>query len=211
MNRRSPWRAVLVAAAALLLWEPGHALAQSRRTVVFAPDRPNRCDYFFVTEFNATATGANSQDAVDRFLFTDAVGIMRNIDGSRAVGLSLDAHLTAGELRFAPTVRFKQWLGGRSSLDVLFGYATDSPEKEGVVGPVMDVRYSPTAWFHLQAGACRIRNVTSIWYYPEYRVEGNTRFEFHAGVGLGGVPGVVSWGAQAVGAAVLVSLLSGMD
>ncbi len=104
-------------------------------------------------------TSVKSQDGVDRYLFTDAIGLMRNIDRSRAVGASIDVHLTAGAFRFTPTIRFKQWLTGRRSLDLSLGYASATIEQEGVVGPIVDVRFSPTGWFHVQAGACRIRNV----------------------------------------------------
>ena len=54
-----------------------------------------------MTEFNVGVTGVKSQDGVDRFLFTDALGLMRNIDRTRAVGVSVDAHLTAGAVRSA--------------------------------------------------------------------------------------------------------------
>src|SRR4029077_587717 len=131
-------------------------VAKPHRSIVFSPDRADRCDYFFVTEFNTDITGVKSQDGVDRFLFTDALGLMRNVDRTRAVGLSIDAHLTAGRLGFAPTIRVKQWLAGRSSIDLSLGYVHTPIEKEGIVGPIVNVRYSPTAWFHVQAGGCRI-------------------------------------------------------
>jgi len=216
--RRHAWLAVAV--AGVLAGSPVHAqsdgvsLAAPARhtTVAFSPDRLDRCTYFFVTEFDASLTpGVETRDAVDRLLFTDALGLMRNIDRTRAVGISIDAHLSAGGFRFAPTLRFKQWLAGRASLDLALGYATDDIEHEGVVGPIVDVRYSPSEWFHLQAGACRIRNVGFITYYPEYSVDEQSPLRFYAGVGLGAVPGVVSWGAQAVGFATLVAMLSAMD
>ncbi len=201
----------LLAGAPGPVWCETSPFLEPRRTIVFTPDRPDRCEYFFVTEFNVSATGVKSQDGVDRFLFTDALGVMRNIDRSRAVGLSLDAHLAAGGIRFAPTIRFKQWLAGRSSLDLLVGYAHTPIEQEGVTGAIVDARYSPTAWFHIQAGACRIRSVSSIWYYPDYHVNEDTQLAFHAGVGLGGVPGVVSWGVQGIGFGVLYAMFSNME
>ena len=215
-RRRSVWLAAV--GAGILAASPGYVLcdasldfAESHRTIVFIPDRPDRCDYFFVTEFNVGATGVKSQDGVDRFLFTDALGLMRNIDRTRAIGVSIDAHLTAGAIRFAPTIRFKQWLVGRRSVDLSLGYATTSIAQEGVVGPIVDMRYSPTAWFHLQAGACRIRNVRSIWYYPDYHVDEDSQVQLYAGAGLGGVPAVISWGAQAIGFAGVALAFSGME
>ncbi len=191
--------------------ESSPGFAEPHRTIVLTPDRPERCDYFFVTEFNAGVTGVKSQDGVDRFLFTDALGLMKNIDHSRAIGASIEAHLTAGATRFAPTIRFKQWLKGRSSVDLSLGYAITSIQQSGVAGPIIDVRYSPNAWFHIQAGACRIRDINSIYYYPVYRVEDTSEVQAYVGAGLGGVPALVSWGAQAVGAVTLIALLSGMN
>jgi len=212
-THRSVWLAavILAAAPAPVLCDPSLDFAEPHRTIVFSPDRPDRCDYFFVTEFNLGVTGVKSQDGVDRFLFTDALGLMRNIDRTRAVGVSVDAHLTAGAFRFAPTIRLKQWLAGRSSIDLSLGYATTSIEQEGVAGPIVDVRYSPTTWFHVQAGACRIRNVRSIYYYPTYHVGEDSQVQLHAGVGLGGLPGVISWGAQGIAFVGLMAALSGMN
>jgi NADPH:quinone reductase-like Zn-dependent oxidoreductase len=203
--------ALLVAAPALVRCETLREDLGGHRTFAFSPDRPERCDYFWVTEFNTSVTGVNSQDAGDHYLFTDALGLMRNIDRTRAVGVSVDAHLTGGAFRFTPTLRFKQWLAGRSSIDLTLGYAHSSIVQEGVAGPIADLRYSPNAWFHVQAGACRIRNVTSIFYLPDYQVNETTRLQLYAGAGLGGAPGVASWGAQVIGFAALVAALSGMD
>lgn len=136
---------------------------------------------------------------------------MRNIDRSRALGASIDAHLTGGAVRFTPTVRFRQWLSGRSSLDLTVGYAVASQEQEGVVGLIGDARYRFSPWFHAQAGACRVRNVTSIFYLPETRVNGETRTTLYAGAGLGGLPAVFAWGAQAIGYAGALIFVGGMN
>lgn len=187
------------------------ATAEPHRALVFSPDRPERCDFFFVTEFNAGMTGVESQDALDKFLFTDAIGLMWNADRSRAIGVSIDAHLANGALRFVPTLRAKQWLTGRSSMDLSLGYAFTSIEQDGITGAIFQVRYSPTQWIHLQAGGCRVREVSSIWYFPDYHVEEVTQFRIYGGVGLGGVPAVVAWGAQAVGFATVVALFAGSN
>ena len=202
---------ILAAVVAGTVWASSLAHAESFRTTSFTPDRPERCTFFFVTEFDAGVTGGRARDVTDRFLFTDALGLMANIDRTRAVGASLDVHLVEGAIRFTPTFRFKQWLAGRRSLDASLGYAFASAEEEGLVGTIGTIRYSPTQWFHLQAAACRVRNVTSIRYSPDFHVEGDTRFHLYAGVGLGGVPGIVSWGAQGVGFLTLVALFSGLD
>ena len=186
--------AILILAASPALAEPSDSFAVARpyRTIAFTPNRADRCAYYFVTEFSASVTSVKSQDRVDRFLFTDAMGLMRNVGHSQAAGLSIDSHLAAGGWRFAPTLRFKQWLAGRRSLDLSLGYASANLEQEGVVGPIVDLRYSPNGSFYAQAGACRIRNVSGITYYPQYHVYEQSLLQVHAGIGLGGVGGVVS-------------------
>lgn len=181
--------------------------AETRPGLKFFPDRRDKCDYFMVTEFSFGVSGSGSQDPMDEMLLTDGLGIMRNIDGSRAVGLSIDAHLAHGMVRFAPTVRFKQWLKGRSSVDLTLGYAGTPVDEEGVVGLIGDVRYYPAPWFHVRAGGCRIRDVHNIWRFSDgtVAVDETTRTRVHAGVGVGEVAGVVSWGVQAVLLASLVA------
>jgi hypothetical protein len=205
--------AILAATPALAQRDTSIVAAPPHHAIAFSPDRGERCDYFFVTEFNVGVSGtrAMTQDAVDRYLFTDALGLMRNLDRTRAVGASIDAHLTGGAIRFTPTIRFKQWLSNRISIDLTLGYANTPVEQEGVVGPIVAVRYSPTAWFHLQAGGFRNRNVRSIQYFPDYSVDSDTQLQLYAGAGLGGLPGLISWGVQAIGIASLAAALSGMD
>jgi hypothetical protein len=83
------------------------------------------------------------------------------------------------------------------------GYANSSIEQEGVVGTIVNVRYSPTAWFHVQAGASRVRTVAPRPGYLVYPpVDEESQFQFHVGAGLGGVRGVNALGAQMFGAAV---------
>ena len=102
---------LIAMAAGILADAPAHAqlgddslaVARRHRMIAFNPDRAERCTYFFVTEFSTSVSGVKSQDTVDRFLFSDALGLMWNVGRSQAVGLSIDAHLAAGSGRLTPT------------------------------------------------------------------------------------------------------------
>lgn len=209
---RHSWRATavawLIAAAAGLLCTT--AISDTRRSLSFRPDRLEKCDFFLVTEFSVSAIGTGSADPIDDLLFSDSFGIMRNIDSARAVGLTLDAHVARG-LRLTPNVRFKQWLSRRSSIDLTLGYAHASVEDDGVFGWIGDVRYSPAPWFHVRTGVCRIREVYAISYLPDRQVNQAILTRFHAGVGVGEVPGVIAWGGQVLLFATFVALFSGMS
>ena len=206
---RGACAAWFLAAAVTLLWGTT-AHAQARPRFQFRPDRLEKCDFFFVTESSASVIGRGSMDPVDDLLFTNSFGLMANIDSSRAIGLALDVHIARG-LRLSPTVRFKQWLGRRSSVDLVVGYAHAPFDDSGIVGWNGEVRYYPTPWFHARTGVCRIRDVQAIYYFPDPHVVGTTETRFHAGVGVGEVPGVVAWGGQLLVLAALVALFSGMS
>jgi len=205
----------LAVLAAALLAAPARGRCDdapaARKPFAFASGRRERCDYFLVTEFTMSRTGGSSSVDFDRMLFTDSFGVMRNIDDSRAVGLSVDAELAEGAIRLVPTLRLKQWFAGRQSVDVLVGYAGGSLTQEGVIGTVADVRYSPTPWFHVQAGGSRIRSVSSIVYDPDYHVTEQHPFRMHVGAWLGGAPGAVTWGLQAIAFAGLLFAFRNAD
>lgn len=204
---RGACAAWLLAAVVTLPWGTA-ALAQARPTFQFRPDRLEKCDFFFVTEFSVSAIGTGSVEPMDDLLFTNSFGLMRNIDRSRAIGLALDAHVAKG-FRLSPTVRFKQWLARRSSVDVTVGYAHAPFDEEGIVGWNGEARYYPAPWFHVRTGLCRIRDVHAIYYFPDPRVEQTTETRFHAGVGVGEVPGVAAWGGQVLLLAVFVAMFAG--
>lgn len=205
---RGAWAACLLTAAVTLL--SGTAALAQRSAFQFRPDRLEKCDFFLVTEFSVSVIGTGSPEPIDDLLFTDSFGIMRNIDPSHAVGLTLDAHVARG-LRLTPNVRFKQWFSRRSSIDLTLGYAHAAVEDDGVFGWIGDVRYSPAPWFHVRTGVCRIREVHAITYLPDRQVNQTVLTRFHAGVGVGEVPGVIAWGGQVLLFATFVALFSGMS
>jgi hypothetical protein len=185
--------------------------APSRKRFSFTPRPGDRCEYFFVTEFQASYTSARAQDPVDRYIFTDSFGLMRNV-GRGAVGASLDVSLALGAVRFSPMVRYKRWLGSKQSVESVGHFLEDSP---GLVGPIVTARYCPVNYFHLQAGVCQYREqwtvVTNPYNYPDdFEFHDEKTYRVFGGLGFGGIPGVSLWGAQLVGVVILGSFAAAM-
>src|SRR4029450_12924129 len=102
-----------------------------RRGLAINPCGDDGCRYFLVTEFSASVAARTTQDPVDSFIFSDALGVMKNFPGGWSLGGSIDAHLALGVLKFAPTLRYKHWLTARQSVDVVAGYVLD--RKDGLI------------------------------------------------------------------------------
>jgi len=77
------------------------------------------------------------------------------------------------------------------------------------------LRYSPVTYFHVEGGVCQLKEEHDLYTYVgpgyTYRHEVTQTYRVFAGVGLGAGPGVVTLGVEAVSAAVLAILLSGME
>lgn len=181
------------------------AAQADRGTLCFNPQPGDRCGSFLITEFstNVVSTEARDNHSMDRLIATDSFGLMRNLDGGSALGASLDLHLAQSELKFGPSLRYKRWLTGNQSLDLSLGYVIDN-DRLGLAGPIGSIRYSPVRYFYLQAGACQFREFHPVpGTVNEYRKEMKTRV--YGGLGFGGVPGAVCWGAQVVGVIVVAA------
>jgi hypothetical protein len=181
-----------------------------RRRFAFNPAPYGQCDYFIITEFSASVVGRTTQDPVDSFLFSDGLGLMRNVGERSSLGGSVDAHIAQGEFKLSPTVRYKHWLSRRQSMDLLVGYMLG--QRDGMFGPIATVRYSPAPYLHLQAGACQERRHWTTYDFQSGTLQFHDRKQFrvYGGLGLGGVPGLVSWGAQAVGGLALLAVAARM-
>lgn len=94
--------------------------------------------YFMVTEAGVRKTWMPVSDPLDQYIFVNSIGVMKNISHARAVGGSLDATVALGQLKFAPAVRYKQWLRGAGSVDASLGYIAGN--SRGAVGPVVSAR-----------------------------------------------------------------------
>jgi hypothetical protein len=222
-RRMAPKRMLVAALAACALCLSGTARAQpvspanadtaggaaKRRGVSFSPKPYARCDVFFVTEFSANLLFVEVDDQMDRFLFTDSFGLMKNLTPDKALGGSFDLHVAQGVAKYAVTVRYKQWLGERQSVDLSLGFFPD--DAPGIVGPIANLRYSPAQSFYVQAGLCQIKEQWGTYVgYPEYfRYHEARTFRVYGGIGCGGVPGVVLWGAQMLGIGVVGLLVFG--
>lgn len=184
---------------------PGEAA--KRKGLSFTPKPYAQCDVFFVTEFSANLLFVPVDDQMDRFLFTDSFGLMKNLTRDKALGGSIDLHLAQGVIKYAVTLRYKQWLGERQSVDLSLGFFPD--DAPGIVGPIANARYSPLQTFYVQAGVCQFKELE--WQYvpaPEYfRYHEARTYRLYTGIGCGGAAGAILWGAQLLVIAVVGSFL----
>ena len=193
---------------------PSLCLAQTeRRSFPFAPQPPDRCDYFLITEFSVNALAVKVQHGHlgDQFLYTDSFGFMKN-SGRSALGASADVHLNRAtgeqaEVKLAPTMRYKRWFAGKQSLDLSLGYVLRGKDP-GLEGPIGALRYSPLTTFYLQVGACQFREINPVPGSFPYQYREETKTRLFAGAGIGGAPGAVLWGLQVVG---LIIFAGGMQ
>jgi hypothetical protein len=169
--------------------------------------------YFLVTEAGVRKTWMPVTDHMDQYIFVNSIGLMKNVGHRRAVGGSIDATLALGQLKFAPAVRYKQWLEKAGSLDLSLGWIGGN--SRGAVGPVLNARYSPTTFFYVEGGLCRIQDQhEGLFYYPSspyYADPARPHLNGFLGAGFGGRPGRIVWGAEVVGAGLLILMFSGMD
>jgi len=185
--------------------------APARPALVFNPNTPDRCEWFFITESNINYAPMNAPNS--RFMLDDSFGLMKQVGERTAVGASIDLIL-AGDVHYAPTVRYKRW-HGRQSLDLMLGYVPG--ELAGPTGPILTARYSPAPRYHMQIGACRYNeDATGLYYppgsyFPAYLVEERKPLRVFAGIGFGGIPGISMWGAQAVVLMVVAATFAGWN
>jgi hypothetical protein len=169
--------------------------------------------YFLVTEAGVRKIWMPTTDHMDQYIFLNNFGLMKRIAPRRAVGGSVDMTLALGEIKFAPTVRYKHWLEKAGSLDFSFGYIADN--KRGAVGPVLNARYSPGKYFYVEAGLCQIEvGYERAYYFPHSPyppAAGRPRLNGYLGAGFTGGAGALVWAAEATGIGLLILMFSGMD
>ncbi len=195
------------------------APVRPRRTLSFTPHRLDRCAYFVVTETSGSRVSVTTVDKMDEYLFTDGIGLMKNLDQRWAVGGGVDLHLARGQVVAAPTVRCRRWFAGEQSVEASLGYVfAPRPNEMGyapaqLVGPIVSARYSPTPGLFVQGGVCRLREgrydydqLTRTFTYLQQE-----RTRAFGGVGLGGGAGAVLWGVELVTLGVLIAMFAGMD
>jgi hypothetical protein len=169
------------------------------------------CRYFLITEASTDRVLMKTDDALDQFIFTNRLGIMKNLDEHRSVGGSIDLRLAMGVVSCAPTLRYRQWLTHDQSVDLSASYVAN--DARGLVGPILDARLNLSNSFYVQAGVCQFRDEWYEWdiRYPSAYDRLPKHRRVYGGVGFGGAPGAVLWGVELVGIGLLAIFFSGMS
>lgn len=104
----------------------------------------DRCSWFLLTESGVHYRLTDLIPGDERVLFSGSLGLMVNTPGGAAWGGEAFAGLE-GDLRGGLALRWRRWLGGRSSLDVaagvhLLGNASGGAVRAG--SPMVQARYT---------------------------------------------------------------------
>lgn len=183
----------------------------ARRHLSFSPAPLERCENFIVFEAAAAQVNVEGQDWLDDHLVRNSFGWMKNVSDNRSLGGSLDLWWLQGTIAAAPTVRARQWFGGRQSVEASAGWVMNT--MDGVEGPIGCLRYSPTPLVFVEAGACGVRTEWSRWDADANALRSGYVRDTRgfAGLGLTGGGGVVVIAAEAATIAILVAMLAGMS
>ena len=157
-------------------------------------------DWLLITDCT-TSYAVVANPGVERFMFTDGLGIMRSMGGGDALGASLDLHITGPGARTGPTLRYRHSFALQRSLELSLGYVPGS--RPGITGFVVDARYRPTRDLYVQIGAFRNREISETHSYSQasgyvQTVREHLPVRITAGFGFDGTSGRVLWAVQAL-------------
>lgn len=196
----------------------GGAPAKWRRFAL-GPHRQDRCEFFLVFEVSTGRFALDTRDAIDAFMLSHALVVMRNLDPDWAVGGGMQFHWATGNFKAAPEVRVRHWFGREQSIEAAFGWllATEPDGYDGdflqQVGPIASLRYSPHPWVFVQAGATRYREFRPTYVPPYSFGTGEAREDTRvfAGIGFAGTGALVALGGEAIAFVGLIAAFSSMD
>lgn len=182
--------------------------AGEHRTFRKTPAPLAKCDWFPLLEAGVARLATSENQWEDNVLFTNSVGLMRNVSERDALGASVDVHLTNGFGSWAPTVRWRRFVGASASTEVSAGWVVN--DHLGVRGPIGQLRYAPVPQVYAQIGATRYRHYE--WSLaPDgsltSRLETDPRL--FVGAGCNGVPAAVTTVVEALALAVAFSVVMG--
>ncbi len=208
-----PLAALLLAVSACAL-EAGPLAARDSlppvRGLSWRPAPYPRCRAYVLTEAGVDVAAIQVDDHFDRFIFSDALGVMANVDEHQSIGGSLDLTLALGQFSLVPTLRYRRWLGKGGSLDLAAGWSPASGR--GIGGPIVRARYAPVAMLGVEAGVARYLNEDPYgWWGPNGSARTDpVRWHAFGGVSLGGPLGAGAWGVQVLGLSLVAMALMGM-
>lgn len=184
---------------------PAASDAGEHRTFRKTPAPLAQCDWFPLLEAGVARLSTSEDEWEDNVLFTNSVGLMRNVSERDALGASVDVHLTNGFGSWAPTVRWRHFVGASASAELSAGWIVN--DHLGARGPIAQVRYAPVPQVYAQIGATQYRH-----YEWSIAPDGwlTSRLEKDTGVfvgaGCNGVPAAVTTVVEVLALAVAFSV-----
>ena len=180
--------------------------AGEHRTFRKTPAPLAKCDWFPLLEAGVARMATSENQWEDNVLFTNSVGLMRNVSERDAIGASIDVHLTNGFGTWAPTARWRRFVGERASAELSAGWVVN--DHLGARGPIAQVRYAPVPQVYAQIGATQYRHYE--WSvapdgWLTSRLKKDTRL--FVGAGCNGVPAAVTTAVEALALAVAFSVV----
>lgn len=197
----------------------GHAAGKAWRRLALSPHPLDRCEYFLIFEVSTGRFALDTRDALDAYMLSHALVVMRNLDPRWAVGAGAQFHWATGNIKLAPEVRVRRWFGREQSVEAAFGWllATEPAAYGGdflqQVGPIASLRYSPHPWVFVQAGATQYREFRPV-YVPPYSFgagEAREDTKVFAGIGFAGTGALVALGGEVIAFVGLIAAFAGMD
>lgn len=179
--------------------------AGEHRTFRKTPAPLAQCDWFPLLEAGVARLTTSENQWEDNVLFTNSVGLMRNVSERDALGASVDVHLTNGFGSWAPTVRWRRFVGASASAEVSAGWVVN--DHDGVRGPIAQLRYAPVPQVYAQVGATQYRHYD--WDIApggaaSAHLKKDTRL--FVGAGCNGVPAAVTTVVEVLALAVAFSV-----
>lgn len=181
------------------------------RRLRWSPSPAAKCDWYVVFEAGIAHVFVRADDWVDNTLFTNSVGLMRNVGERDALGGSLDMHLVAGDIVIGPSVRWRHFVGNSASAEAMVSWANAA--NEGVDGLMATLRYAPASQVYVEAGAFQYRRWEFVPYpQPGFGI-GHQRHDARAfaGIGFTGAPAAATWTVEALALAVTFVIVMGLS
>lgn len=177
----------------------------------WTPAPRERCDWFPLLEAGVSRVGITAQDWVDQTLFTNSVGLMRNVSARDAVGASLDAHWMTGIVTLTPTVRWRHFVGRSGSAEISLGWVDN--RDEGAHGAIAHLRYAPVPQVAVQTGVLQYRRFEWEWFGvgSTGTVKEVSDARVFGGFALAGRPAGAAWATEAIALGFVLLMVTRMD
>jgi hypothetical protein len=178
---------------------------QQQKAFSFLPGDHGRCRTFLITETSAGQIFQKTHDNFDKYIFANHLGLMVNLNPHSSVGATIDLNFAEGYIHDSYSGRYRYWFNENQSAEFSISHFPNN--REGLVGQMYNLRYSPGDYFYVQGGYCELREWYSTVLDEYYVVEGaRAHFEPYAGIGVSGPPGAAFWLVEGVGFGILAAI-----